>query len=139
MYTVLWQEGETDHWERLESKEETLDLLLKLKANPDVCEYDIWVFTPKADMFALDYNMFFDDEVGADSDEDPRYIRLKLALVSDGPAAVSEFIGEPVSKPEDESLMDYCRELIDNAYQQMPEEELEKFFERYQIPKTSSN
>ena len=135
MYTVLWREGPDDHWDRIEEASKVLDLLFELKENPDVCEYDIWVFEPKADMFALDYNMFF-SSIGADSDDDPRLTRLKLALCQAGNSAVSAFIGEAVPNMDANSfktLIPALCEKIENSYYQMPEEELNKFLEQYEI------
>lgn len=58
MYTVLWQEKGKDKWERLETREGVINLLKSLKKNPHVCEDDIWIFNPKADDCATDYEGF---------------------------------------------------------------------------------
>lgn len=62
MYTVLWQEAGSDRWDRFESKEEIIELLSELSKNPDVCIYDVWVFSPEADDYAFDYDMIKDWE-----------------------------------------------------------------------------
>ena len=52
MYTVLWQEGNNDKWDRFETEEEVRKLIDQLSENPDVCVGDIWIFSPKADEYA---------------------------------------------------------------------------------------
>lgn len=65
MYTVIWQElngnDYMDKWDRFETKEEVKELLDKLKKNQDVCEHDVWIFTPEADNYAEDYASFLED------------------------------------------------------------------------------
>lgn len=62
MYTILWTQGANDKWDRLESHNDVLALLKKLKADPDVCENDIWIFGPKADNHAWNgYDEFIND------------------------------------------------------------------------------
>lgn len=60
MYTVLWQENGMDKWDRFETKEEVDYLLEQLKENPNVCEYDIWIFNPEADDNAYTYEDFIE-------------------------------------------------------------------------------
>lgn len=69
MYTVLWQEAGCDKWDRLESKEEVVELLLELKKNEDVCLGDVWIFTPEADDYAEEYFSFIDNEDNFEGDE----------------------------------------------------------------------
>jgi hypothetical protein len=52
MYTILWTEDGEDRWERLEHKDEVLELLNKLSQNDGVCYDNIWIFGPKADDYA---------------------------------------------------------------------------------------
>ena len=50
MYTVLWIDGNgNDRWERCESREEVNELLER----EDIREADTWIFTPRADDFAV--------------------------------------------------------------------------------------
>lgn len=58
MYTVLWRENDNDKCDRFETKEEVKNLIDELEKNPDVCENDIWIFTPEADNHAVEYDMF---------------------------------------------------------------------------------
>ena len=62
MYTVLWRENDNDKWDRFETKKEVKDLLDELEKNPNVCENDIWIFTPEADEYAFDYTIFEREE-----------------------------------------------------------------------------
>ena len=52
MYTIIWKDNGEDKWNRLEKREEVLDLLKQLKENPNVSYDDIWVFLPEADNYA---------------------------------------------------------------------------------------
>ena len=55
MYTVLWIDGNgNDRWERCESREEVNELLER----EDIREEDTWIFTPKADDFAVTGDIF---------------------------------------------------------------------------------
>lgn len=58
MYTILWREGNHDRWDRLETEEEVRKLLDQLAENSEVSEGDIWIFSPEADKYALDYYGF---------------------------------------------------------------------------------
>ena len=58
MYTVLWRENDNDRWDRFETEEDVKVLLDELANNPNVCENDVWIFTPKADDYAFDYDSF---------------------------------------------------------------------------------
>lgn len=49
MYTIIWRDPEGDCWDRLETKEEVLELLQRLTENGDVCIGDVWIFDPEAD------------------------------------------------------------------------------------------
>ena len=69
MYTVLWREGNNDRWDRFSTAKEVCKLLDELAANPDVCEHDVWIFSPKADEYAFDYGMF-DEDFDDDEDDD---------------------------------------------------------------------
>ena len=61
MYTIIWTENGEDRWDRLENKGEVKALLELLANNSNVCETDIWVFTPEADAFAKEYKTFIED------------------------------------------------------------------------------
>lgn len=58
MYTVLWRENNTDKWDRIEDKDDVLELLETLKNNPNVYENDTWIFMPQADDHAKEYSTF---------------------------------------------------------------------------------
>lgn len=53
MYTVIWTENGSDHWDRFERKEDVDSQLEQLKNNPEVCLGDIWIFPPQADEYAV--------------------------------------------------------------------------------------
>lgn len=52
MYTINWRENSQDRWDRLETKEEVMELLVELATHENVEIGDIWIFSPKADDFA---------------------------------------------------------------------------------------
>ena len=55
MYTVLWIDSNgNDRWERCESRVEVNELLDR----EDIREEDTWIFTPKADDFAVTGDIF---------------------------------------------------------------------------------
>ena len=58
MYTVIWIENGQDRWDRFETEEEVRELLDELVENPNVCENDVWIFTPQADEYACEYYAF---------------------------------------------------------------------------------
>lgn len=49
-----------DKWERFDDEEEIKEFLINLKENKGVCEADVWVFSPEADNYAYEYQMFMD-------------------------------------------------------------------------------
>lgn len=60
MFTVIWIENGMDKWERFDDEEEIKEFLINLKENKGVCEADVWVFSPEADNYAYEYQMFMD-------------------------------------------------------------------------------
>lgn len=64
MFTIIWSENGEDRWDRLETKGEVKTLLESLANNPNVCETDIWVFTPEADKSAMEYKSFMEGMEG---------------------------------------------------------------------------
>lgn len=53
MYTVLWTDKNGDRWDRLETKEEVIDLLKEIEADENASPLgDVWVYGPKADEYA---------------------------------------------------------------------------------------
>lgn len=53
MYTVLWTDKNGDRWDRLETKEEVIDLLKEIEADENASPLgDVWVYSPKADEYA---------------------------------------------------------------------------------------
>ena len=61
---------------------------------------------------------------------DERFEKLKSALFSAGHDALSEFLAYDFDPYEDKDATD---SRLDEVYQQMPEEELEKFYQTYGI------
>lgn len=54
MYTVIWQEGGQDRWDRFKTKKEVLKKLAEIDETPEASPLgDVWVFPPKADDFAF--------------------------------------------------------------------------------------
>lgn len=58
MWTIMWTENSQDRWDRLETKEEVMQLLDSLDKNPGVSKSDVWIFPPQADELALTGNDF---------------------------------------------------------------------------------
>lgn len=58
MWTIMWTENSQDRWDRLETKEEVMQLLDSLDKNSGVSKGDVWIFPPKADDLALTGNDF---------------------------------------------------------------------------------
>ena len=53
MWTIMWTENSQDRWDRLETKEEVMQLLDSLDKNSGVSKGDVWIFPPQADDLAL--------------------------------------------------------------------------------------
>lgn len=58
MWTIMWTENSQDRWDRLETKEEVMQLLDSLDKNSGVSKGDAWIFPPQADDLALTGNDF---------------------------------------------------------------------------------
>lgn len=58
MWTIMWTENSQDRWDRLETKEEVMQLLDSLDNNSGVSKGDVWIFPPQADDLALTGNDF---------------------------------------------------------------------------------
>lgn len=58
MWTIMWTENSQDRWDRLETKEEVMQLLDSLDKNSVVSKGDVWIFPPQADDLALTGNDF---------------------------------------------------------------------------------
>lgn len=58
MWTIMWTENSQDRWDRLETKEEVMQLLDSLDKNSGVSKGDVWIFSPQADDLALTGNDF---------------------------------------------------------------------------------
>lgn len=58
MWTIMWTENSQDRWDRLETKEEVMQLLDSLDKNSGVSKADVWIFPPQADDLALTGNDF---------------------------------------------------------------------------------
>ena len=58
MWTIMWTENSQDRWDRLETKEEVMQLLDSLDKNSGVSKGDVWIFQPQADDLALTGNDF---------------------------------------------------------------------------------
>lgn len=58
MWTIMWTENSQDRWDRLETKEEVMQLLDSLDKNSSVSKGDVWIFPPQADDLALTGNDF---------------------------------------------------------------------------------
>lgn len=58
MWTIMWTENSQDRWDRLETKEEVMQLLDSLDKNSGVSKGDVWIFPPQADDLALTGNDF---------------------------------------------------------------------------------
>ena len=58
MWTIMWTENSQDRWDRLETKEEVMQLLDSLDQNSGVSKGDVWIFPPQADDLALTGNDF---------------------------------------------------------------------------------
>ena len=61
MYTIIWTELGQDKWDRLQTKEEVDGLLKKLYDEGVACMEDIWIFSPYADEYAVDYDEWMED------------------------------------------------------------------------------
>lgn len=44
MWTIMWTENSQDRWDRLETKEEVMQLLDSLDKNSGVSKGDVWIF-----------------------------------------------------------------------------------------------
>ena len=58
MWTIMWTENSQDRWDRLETKEEVMQLLDSLDKNSGGSKGDVWIFPPQADDLALTGNDF---------------------------------------------------------------------------------
>ena len=58
MWTIMWTENSQDRWDRLETKEEVMQLLDSLDKNSGVSKGDVLIFPPQADDLALTGNDF---------------------------------------------------------------------------------
>lgn len=58
MWTIMWTENSQDRWDRLETKEEVMQLLDSLDKNSGVSKGDVWIFPTQADDLALTGNDF---------------------------------------------------------------------------------
>ena len=58
MWTIMWTENSQDRWDRLETKDELMQLLDSLDKNSCVSKGDLWIFPPQADDLALTGNDF---------------------------------------------------------------------------------
>ena len=58
MWTIMWTENSQDRWDRLETKEEVMQLLDSLDKKSGVSKGDVWIFPPQADDLALTGNDF---------------------------------------------------------------------------------
>ena len=58
MWTIMWTENSQDRWDRLETKEEVMQLLDSLDKNSGVSKGDVWIVPPQADDLALTGNDF---------------------------------------------------------------------------------
>lgn len=58
MWTIMWTENSQDRWDRLETKEEVMQLLDSLDKNSGESKGDVWIFPPQADDLALTGNDF---------------------------------------------------------------------------------
>ena len=58
MWTIMWTENSQDRWDRLETKEEVMQLLDSLDKNSGVSKGDVWISPPQADDLALTGNDF---------------------------------------------------------------------------------
>ena len=58
MWTKMWTENYQDRWDRLETKEEVMQLFDSLDNNSGVSKGDVWIFPPQADDLALTGNDF---------------------------------------------------------------------------------
>ena len=58
MWTIMWTENSQDRWDRLETKEEVMQLLDSLDKNSGVSKGDVWIFPQQADDLALTGNDF---------------------------------------------------------------------------------
>ena len=47
MWTIMWTENSQDRWDRLETKEEVMQLLDSLDKNSGVSKGDVWIFHRK--------------------------------------------------------------------------------------------
>ena len=43
MWTIMWTENSQDRWDRLETKEEVMQLLDSLDKNSGVSKGDVWI------------------------------------------------------------------------------------------------
>lgn len=61
---------------------------------------------------------------------DPRFEKLKRELFMHGDSAICNFLGYEPPCDEEKDVTDA---RMDEVYDQMPEEELEKFYQKYAI------
>ena len=45
MWTIMWTENSQDRWDRLETKEEVMQLLDSLDKNSGVSKGDVWILS----------------------------------------------------------------------------------------------
>lgn len=64
---------------------------------------------------------------------DVRFEKLKTELFMNGDEAISDFLGYDYPIGEDKDVTD---SRMDEVYDQMPDEELEKYYRKYDIPKS---
>lgn len=62
MWTIMWTENSQDRWDRLETKEEVMQLLDSLDKNSGVSKGDVWIFPPQADDLALTGNDIYEED-----------------------------------------------------------------------------
>lgn len=67
---------------------------------------------------------------GCDVMADVRFEELKAELFNCGQEAIEDFLGHEIDSDEDKDVID---RRMDMVYEQMPDEELVKFYEKYQI------
>lgn len=81
--------------------------------------------------------VLFENHLNNNDVEQIRFAKLKSELLAWGEDSVQEFVGHSV----DISKLDFyeLNKLMDEAYAQMPEEELEKFYKKFMIDKILEN
>ena len=81
--------------------------------------------------------ILFENHLNNNDVEQVRFAKLKSELLAWGESYIQEFVGGSV----DISGLDFyeLNKLMDEAYAQMPEEELEKFYKKFMIDKILEN